>query len=480
MNVFFYLTYEGTVDFDKFNDAVQKNAVLAQIENFGQTPTQLFKRPHPRRQATLCQHDNKMVAAVVNNANVNSIPTPMSSTCARISTLAILMVRPIANHPIAAIKIFQQYNTMGSERESLIGSFFNTSYGVSTISRVAVVTSDGMVYAAKVNAAQLSSGQMENMTCKSIGFPILSSQFNIMTATAAVNSPTIDQHDHPHDVYTYPQVFAIQGDPVPSNHKDIHVYSAHHWDNSFRLSKPFINNQHNERKVLMCQEKAVWRHKDLVTCCALCETDALLVTGSRDTTVMIWQADSLLSTAPPQPIQILYGHDDEITCVAMSSDLDVVVSGSKDCTVIVHTVRDGTYLRTIKHPNQGCIDLLALASSAQVDTLTHGLGNIVIYSRSDTIMYLYSINGKLLEKVDTNEILHVLKIHDSRYVIYGGDKGFIVIRSLHDLSFVHRYNCRDLGSAVKSIDLSEDDRFLFVGLNDGRLVVLGTRIEKKE
>ncbi|KAJ5068499.1 beige/beach-related [Anaeramoeba ignava] len=51
-NVFYHLTYEGVVDMDAIEEEQQRKALEAQIENFGQTPTQLFTSPHPRRTAT--------------------------------------------------------------------------------------------------------------------------------------------------------------------------------------------------------------------------------------------------------------------------------------------------------------------------------------------------------------------------------------------------------------------------------------------
>ncbi|KAJ7522141.1 hypothetical protein O6H91_19G085400 [Diphasiastrum complanatum] len=46
-NVFFYLTYEGAVDIDSIPDPAMKASILAQINHFGQTPRQLFVKPHP-------------------------------------------------------------------------------------------------------------------------------------------------------------------------------------------------------------------------------------------------------------------------------------------------------------------------------------------------------------------------------------------------------------------------------------------------
>ncbi|KAJ0796789.1 putative BEACH domain, armadillo-like helical, PH-like domain superfamily, PH-BEACH protein [Helianthus annuus] len=49
VNVFYYYTYEGSVDIDAVADPAMKAAILAQINHFGQTPRQLFLRPHAKR-----------------------------------------------------------------------------------------------------------------------------------------------------------------------------------------------------------------------------------------------------------------------------------------------------------------------------------------------------------------------------------------------------------------------------------------------
>ena len=51
--VFHYMTYEGMVDLEKIEDLVEKKAIRVQINEFGQTPKQLFKIPHPPRMAII-------------------------------------------------------------------------------------------------------------------------------------------------------------------------------------------------------------------------------------------------------------------------------------------------------------------------------------------------------------------------------------------------------------------------------------------
>lgn len=131
-----------------------------------------------------------------------------------------------------------------------------------------------------------------------------------------------------------------------------YLLSCGHWDNSFRCS-------HIETGYLM---HSVSQHKDIVTCMALSETGNILVTGSKDTTVMVWEVGAVTTQISTRaggdeeyigqtPIHILYGHDDEVTCVDVNQDLDIVASGSKDGSCIIHTLKTGAYLRTIYPPS---------------------------------------------------------------------------------------------------------------------------------
>ncbi|KAI9203243.1 uncharacterized protein BJ171DRAFT_624220, partial [Polychytrium aggregatum] len=70
VNVFHYLSYEGAVDIDAIKDPVEKQATISIIHNFGQTPRQLFRKPHPVRQAEsetvyrLAQHAQYLISSI--------------------------------------------------------------------------------------------------------------------------------------------------------------------------------------------------------------------------------------------------------------------------------------------------------------------------------------------------------------------------------------------------------------------------------
>uniref|UniRef100_A0A1I8G3P8 WD repeat and FYVE domain-containing protein 3 n=1 Tax=Macrostomum lignano TaxID=282301 RepID=A0A1I8G3P8_9PLAT len=53
VNVFHHLFYEGNVDIDGIDDELKRTAVIGFINNFGQIPKQLFRKPHPARRLAI-------------------------------------------------------------------------------------------------------------------------------------------------------------------------------------------------------------------------------------------------------------------------------------------------------------------------------------------------------------------------------------------------------------------------------------------
>lgn len=49
-NMFHYLSYQGSKDIDNIDDPMERMATIGIIHNFGQTPRQVFSRPHEQRE----------------------------------------------------------------------------------------------------------------------------------------------------------------------------------------------------------------------------------------------------------------------------------------------------------------------------------------------------------------------------------------------------------------------------------------------
>ena len=56
-------------------------------------------------------------------------------------------------------------------------------------------------------------------------------------------------------------------------------------------------------------------HQDIITCIALSTDSKTLITGSKDSTVVVWDIQTKgTNIIRVEPIHVLYGHDDEVTC----------------------------------------------------------------------------------------------------------------------------------------------------------------------
>merc|ERR1712137_853098 len=217
------------------------------------------------------------------------------------------------------------------------------------------------------------------------------------------------------------------------------ILSCGHWDSSIKCS--WLNNSRSAQSLN--------RHKDLVTCLALADDGKIFVTGSKDTTVLVWQILSVKGVAhyvEESPLHTLYGHNDEVTCVATDIGLDVCVSGSKDGSCIIHNLASGVYLRSLYHPQEKPISLVAVSR----------LGHVVFYSADDLKLFVYSINGKFLTSSDVPERLEQLLIpHSSKFIISTGNDGSLSIREIHSLKVVQKVS--DVSCRIRSISLSSDE-----------------------
>jgi len=238
------------------------------------------------------------------------------------------------------------------------------------------------------------------------------------------------------------------------------LFSGGNMDNSFRV---LLLDQPNNR-----QHYPSVAHKGRVTCISLSENDKYLVTGSEDTTLHLWELNDIKknprSTILKHILHVLYGHTEPVSCVVVSEDLNIVISGSLGLCII-HNLSKGEYVRHIRLKGES-IDLVTL------DPLS---GHFIMYSKTSLCFRLYTINGRLLIRKDTNEHIHTMFLsHDGNYIITGGNKNRIVVRSLHQLEIVNKKHIGTIHSMAmfgdKFMALGLDKEFSFIfrikGLED--------------
>ncbi|KAM7339388.1 hypothetical protein ACRRTK_000003 [Alexandromys fortis] len=243
------------------------------------------------------------------------------------------------------------------------------------------------------------------------------------------------------------------------------LFSAGHWDNSIQvtsLTKGKIVS-HNIR------------HIDIVTCLATDYCGIHLISGSKDTTCMIWQITQQGGAAvglASKPFQILYGHTDEILSVGISTELDMAVSGSRDGTVIIHTIQKGQYMRTLRPPCESSLFLTIPSLAVSWE------GHIVIYSslvekpalKDKNMLHVFSVNGKHLGSQVLNEQISDMCII-GEHIITGSIQGLLSIRELHSLNLSITPLAMRL--PIYCVSVTKECSHILVGLEDGKLIVVG-------
>ena len=84
-NVFHHLSYHGAKDLDSITDPVERLATIGIIHNFGQTPHQVFSRPHPQREETTSRARDIAEPGGVENSALT--PYPAFETPDRVGNL---------------------------------------------------------------------------------------------------------------------------------------------------------------------------------------------------------------------------------------------------------------------------------------------------------------------------------------------------------------------------------------------------------
>uniref|UniRef100_A0AAX7UN54 Neurobeachin-like protein 2 n=1 Tax=Astatotilapia calliptera TaxID=8154 RepID=A0AAX7UN54_ASTCA len=418
LNVFYYCTYEGAVDLDAIANENERKALEGIISNFGQTPCQLLKEPHPPRMSA----EN----ASRRQARLDTLPLNIFEH--------IQKLRPFKEVVSDGFPVVQAVVPKTQTRSITQGS----DILVTVSSNGLIGTHNWLPYDKNIANYFTFSKDPTMNNPKTQRF--LSGPF----------APGVD---------ISAQVLVVSNDGRL-------LFSGGHWDCSLRVT------QLAKGKLV----GRICRHVDVVTCLALDLCGIYLISGSRDTSCIVWQVlqqGGFSSSLSPRPVQILCGHDQEVTCVAISTELDMAVSGSKDGTVIVHTVRRGQFLRTLRPPNESCIP--AQISGLQVGMEGHIVVQTSLEERSNKkarpySIHVYSVNGCLLSSFTMEEQVTALHLV-SEYVILGTIQGNLHIRDLYSLDAL--VTPLALRVTVRSVSVTKECSHILVGLEDGKLIVVG-------
>ena len=245
-----------------------------------------------------------------------------------------------------------------------------------------------------------------------------------------------------------------------------HLFSSGYWDHSVKCSTVA------DGRTL----QSLRAHTDVVSCLSLSEDGATLVTGSRDTTLMVWPVTAG-SAAPlaDKPRHVLHGHDDEVSCVAASSEMSLIVSGSRDGSAIVYTLRSGQYVRTVAHPAGLGLDLVAMSSGAA----------LALYCAADASLHACTVNQRHgappAASAAVGERLSALCYSSSGEVLLSaGERGRVTLRRPSDLSVLYELHAgseQSPGGAgpLRCLSVSADEDYVLAGTQGGCMLVWALR-----
>uniref|UniRef100_A0AAZ3R793 Neurobeachin n=1 Tax=Oncorhynchus tshawytscha TaxID=74940 RepID=A0AAZ3R793_ONCTS len=392
LNVFHFLSYEGSVTLDTITDSAQRQLMETQIQACGQTPSQLLIEPHPPRSSAmhLCflpqsplmfkdqmQQDVIMVLKFPSNSPVThvaantlphlSVPAAVTVTCSRL------------------FAVNRWHNTVG-----LRGA---PGYSLEQAHHLPIEM-DPLI----ANNSGVSKRQITDLVDQSI---------------------QINTH-----------CFVVTAD-------NRYILVCGFWDKSFRVYSTETGKL----------TQIVFGHWDVVTCLARSESyiggDCYIVSGSRDATLLLWYwsgrhhiiGDNPNNSDYPAPRAVLTGHDHEVVCVSVCAELGLVISGAKEGPCLVHTIT-GDLLRALEGPEL-CLRPRLISVSSE--------GHCVIcYERGRFCNF--SINGKLLAQMEVNDSTRaILLSSDGQNLVTGGDNGVVEVWQACDFKQLYIYPGCDAG-----------------------------------
>ena len=244
-NVFYPWTYEDAIDLDTITDEVKKTSIISMIDNFGQTPHQLFTKPHKQKEV------------VKPKITVYSQPSLLQSTK--------LLTAASSDLPIKFLEVTPDLKTIyRGENEIVIGPEYKYTLKWGFSDRSLRVFYKGELVTVFEELVATDNGQI---TCV-----LVSDDGNVVftgDTTSVVN------------------VWKIKTEPRKDKRRPPHATVS-------------LRNR-------------LYGHTDEITCLAYSKEYRVIVSGSKDNSVIIWDLNSL------QYVHRLEGHTQAIQSVAINN-----------------------------------------------------------------------------------------------------------------------------------------------------------------
>ncbi len=474
-NVFHFLSYEGSVDLDKITDELDRKATESQIQNFGQTPSQILTSAHPPRfSAKKCW---KPIISELSPTRRLMCYTPFKQFGGNRSMNKhgpVVSIQLLTDHVVVVYADLSVGTYKWSPKRHGKTPFYLKMNNIRPIaSREMSISKFAMgVQMTKPTKSSGSNGTNQNRenACQGIGnWSFAMTQSLNYSKYETLNTKSKSKE-------------------TSSNYIDATLISCGYWDNALKAHSL-------DGLRLKCSETG--GHLGAINCLRLGEDDTLLITGGADGTCRVWTAnnadmgsaliDSYVKTAQEKISDntlmcclVLWGHGSPISSLAFDTDLDIVVSGSAHGTICIHTVRRGNFIRSLQ-----VADFFPPANILATKSGDVGVRKLAIHKDGTFVAHLetgllqmYTINGTKLGCIDAGEKLHAMEmIPGGHSLVTGGESGHVILRSLRNLAITYVLDLSDYGPihcitfTPPPLHSKSIQQFMFVGTQDGSITV---------
>eukprot|EP01029_Cantina_marsupialis_P019364 TRINITY_DN449_c0_g1_i3.p1 TRINITY_DN449_c0_g1~~TRINITY_DN449_c0_g1_i3.p1 ORF type:complete len:3311 (-),score=1067.06 TRINITY_DN449_c0_g1_i3:2337-12269(-) len=316
-NVFFHLTYEHNVrqmEHWKMSKPHLYSRVASVIDNYGQTPPQLFKHQHPTKppirwldsDLPLFSRFTQQCSDCASTFRKRQLfgPGGLNPIDTWPRTLAMQKSEPYSSN--SGPLLFTHSWGTGRDDSTLVSVF---SSGLIVTSRVRWEVNKQVFYAPRVSKARIpfNFNAILSSTCNAAG--------HLTSAPGSIS-------------------------PLSWNAKV--AFNSH-------LQRLFVSGYSDGNLMCWCQGwsecmKLETQHKDTISCVETCED--LLATGSSDNTVIMWRLEPHGNGVVKLERLFDVYHDDSVSCLRICHEEGILLSGSIDGSLIVNNLK-GQYSRSI-------------------------------------------------------------------------------------------------------------------------------------
>lgn len=192
------------------------------------------------------------------------------------------------------------------------------------------------------------------------------------------------------------------------------------------------------------------------------------VNGNGSAVVATTASSLAQANAPLICLHAMPGHSSPITSVSYSADLDMVLSGDSEGLLCVHTVRQGQFVRAMKHMVGSNIDVVLAMTP----------GYLIAHSASTLTLSVTWVNGQVLQQITVDDRIECMVCNKaslaamaSPIFVCGTQRGHIVFREAATLKELHRLTALEHGGGIRSLSFSDDEQFLLIGCRDGSYAI---------